>query len=245
MMMNQKHSKEFELINQYSKNYAQSNQKQVLSKKIGNLEAIGLSMKDIRTLGKTIGNHHELAEELFDSNTYEFLMLASIIANPLKLDFDAMKNWLIKAQSTAVVDQGLSPLLMNCPNKTQWLKKFLLDSNQHIRYGGYSLLSSYFRGESLEILDYELGNKALQDIKKTIANEPITIQNAMNNAVIMAGLHVPILVDVANDVAAHIGHVMPLVARNQCNIQSASDYLKRYSNQPKYSRVAMLNSKKE
>lgn len=242
--MNEIYEKEMSIIDLYFKDHAEPNLKKVLLKKIGSIDAFGLSMKDIRALGKKIGLHHELAIELFSTNMYEYLMLASIIADPSKLDLETTRDWLKKAQSTAVVDQGLSPLLMNHPERLEFLKSFLYDKNDDIRYGGYSLLSSYLRGESLETLDSNLGNDALMLIKDNISTEPLTIQNAMNNAVVMAGLHVPLLVDIARDVAAHIGHIMPLVARNQCNIQSASDYLKRYSDQPKYSRVAMLQAKK-
>jgi len=242
--MNVMYNKEFEFINNFIKEHAELKLKQVLMRKIGTLDAFGLSMKDIRALGKKIGLHHGLAIELFSTNMYEYLMLASIIADPIKLDLETTRDWLKRAQSTSVVDQGLSPLLMNHPERLEFLKSFLYDKNDDIRYGGFSLLSSYLRSESLETLDTNLGNDALLMIKNNISTEPLTIQNAMNNAVVMAGLHVPLLVDIARDVASHVGHIMPLVARNQCNIQSASDYLKRYSNQPKYSRVAMLQARK-
>ncbi|MCR3905776.1 MAG: DNA alkylation repair protein [Tenericutes bacterium] len=229
-------------IKDYMEKHMQSNQKKVLSTKSGSLDVIGVSMKDIRALAKRIKTNHQLANTLFETSTYDYLMLGSIIADYEQLDTETTKEWLTKAQSTAIVDQGLAPLLMQHEKRHQMIKTFIEDSNIHIRYAGYSLLSSYFRSEDLKTLDIDLGIKALVKIKKTLNDEPLTIQNAMNNAVVMAGLHVPDLVSLAKEVADYIGHVMPLVARNQCNIQSASDYIVRYSSQPKYSRVARLKN---
>jgi hypothetical protein len=121
---------------------------------------------------------------------------------------------------------------------------WLNHENIHLRYAGYATLSAYFRLYPLEKMNYLLGFDSLMMIKNTILNEPLTVQNAMNNAVVMAGLHVPQLVNLAKEVADHIGYILPLKAKNSCNIQSASDYLKRYINQPKFSRVARLEERK-
>lgn len=229
-------------INKFILEHAQPKVKKVQEKKAGTLEVYGLTMKDIRDLGKRIGINHGLAIELYESNYFEYLMLASIIADFNMLDLNTSKKWIKKAQSTSIMDQALSSLLIQVSDKHQWILSFITDEDADIRYGGFSMLSTYFRLEPLETLNTDLGIQALNLIMETLDKEPLTIQNAMNNAVVMAGLHVPELVELATKVAQHIGHVMPLVARNQCNIQSASDYLVRYSTQPKYSRVARLKN---
>lgn len=229
-------------VEEFMHEHAQPKVKKVQENKSGSLKVLGLTMKDIRDLGKKIGINHRLALELYESNIFEYLMLASIIADFKMLDLDTTKKWLKKAQSTSIVDQALSSLLIQKDERHQWILSFIADQDSDIRYGCFSMLSTYFRLEPLETLNIELGIKTLNLIVKTLDKEPLTIQNAMNNAVVMAGLHVPELVDLAKNVAAHIGHIMPLVARNQCNIQSASDYISRYSTQPKYSRVARLKN---
>ena len=236
------HNKDIINVEEFMQEHAQPKIKKVQENKSGSLEVLGLTMKDIRDLGKKIGINHSLAVELYESNIFEYLMLASIVADFKTLDLHTSKKWLKKAQSTSIVDQALSSLLIQKSERHQWIHTFIVDKDSDIRYGGFSMLSTYFRLESLETLNIELGIKALNLILKTLDKEPLTIQNAMNNAVVMAGLHVPGLVDLAKEVASHIGHIMPLVAKNQCNIQSASDYIARYSTQPKYSRVARLKN---
>jgi len=240
--MNLKYEQELEYIKEFIDEHALPKVKKVQETKSGSLEVLGLTMKDIRDLAKRIGLNHGLSIELYQSNIFEYLMLATLIADYKMLDLNTTKKWVKKAQSTSIVDQALSSLLIHVSDRHKWIHLFLTDKDKDIRYGGFSMLSTYFRLEPLETLQVDLGKEVLNLIKENLNKEPITIQNAMNNAVVMAGLHVPELVDLAIEVAAHIGYIMPLVARNQCNIQSASDYIVRYSNQPKYSRVARLRS---
>lgn len=203
-------------------------------------KVLNVKMKDIRAIAKMIGENHSLAVELFTSNIYEAMMLASIIASVEKTNYDLLTKWAKLANSSNIVNQGLSNLILKVDSNHHLMKEWCLNSDEDLRYAGYSILSSYFRSESLEKIDNEYSHKILNKIVDTIVSEPLTIQNAMNNAVVMAGLHVPALVEKATEVAEKIGYIMPLVAKNSCNIQSASDYLVRYIENPKYSRVAKL-----
>jgi 3-methyladenine DNA glycosylase AlkD len=210
------------------------------SKRIRGLATYGLTMKELRDLAKSIGIDHELATELFTTNTYDAMMLATLIASPHLCSPSLLQSWALYASSTSVVDQGLSPLMMNSIYRHEIVSTWTLHPHEDIRYAGYSFLSTYFRMEKLELLDISLGSALLSKIEQTILQEPSTIQNAMNNAVVMAGLHVPALFEQAKHTAEVIGYIMPLVAKNSCNIQSALDYIVRYIDQPQYSRTAKL-----
>jgi 3-methyladenine DNA glycosylase AlkD len=215
--------------------------KKHLSQRKGSYEVIGVTMKDIRALGTKLKKNEKLAIELYDTHIFEAMMLATFIMPEHQMTTRLATKWALSAESSQIIDQGLSPLMMKMKDRNEMINAWYLDQDVNLRYAGYSLFSSYFRGESLSTLDQALGERVLSTIKDIILNEPLLIQNAMNNAVVMAGLHVPTLVEKATEVAMHIGHIMPLVARNQCNIQSAYDYLARYKDNPTYSRVAKIN----
>lgn len=202
---------------------------------------LGIKMKDLRLLAKNIGTDHSLSVELYESDIYEAMMLATMIASGKSMTKALLEKWVKRASSSNIVNQGISRLMLQVPNYQLILKEWCLASDQNVRYAGFTTLSSYFGSESINTIDVDFSKSILNSITETIANEPLTIQNAMNNAVVMAGLHVPALVDLSFVVADKIGYIMPLVARNSCNIQSASDYLVRYIENPKYSRVAKLN----
>jgi len=231
-------------ILEWMNNHQDDKMKKIYTRSHQTFDALGIKMQDLRQLAKTIGIDHELACKLQDIHLFETMMLSTLICDPNKLSFEQLSNWASRAESTSIIDQGLSDVILNVEQCDELCKTWLNHENIHLRYAGYATLSAYFRLYPLEKMNHLLGVDSLMMIKNTILNEPLTVQNAMNNAVVMAGLHVPQLVNLAKEVADHIGYILPLKAKNSCNIQSASDYLKRYINQPKFSRVARLEERK-
>lgn len=215
-----------------------------LSKLPKPFQYIGVKMGDLRQYASKLPKNNALADALFELNYYETMLLATMIVDPNTLDSTRVVDWCLKASSSNIVDQGIANFFLDLNDADSILKTLSIATNEHLEYAFFALLSSYFRSQPLELIDTVYSKAWLDRIRDTIQNKPLSIQNAMNNAVVMAGLHVPSLVKLATLVASHIGYVMPLVARNSCNIQSASDYLVRYGDNPKYSRVARLRQSK-
>ena len=211
-----------------------------LSKQPKPFRYIGIKLGDLRSYASKLPKSNDLAKALFDLNIYETMILATMLIEPKSIDPTVVFMWCQKAHSSAIVDQGISNFFFDLPSYPTLLIQLSNDSNEHLTYAFFALLSTYFRSAPLDDIDIPFSISSLNRIRDTIKDQPLSIQNAMNNAVVMAGLHVPQLVLLAKEIALHIGYVMPLVARNSCNIQSASDYLIRYGDNPKYSRVAKL-----
>ena len=55
--------------------------------------AYGVSVKDIKALGKELGRDHELALALWDTGVYEARMLVSFVGDPEKLTPAQMDRW--------------------------------------------------------------------------------------------------------------------------------------------------------
>ncbi len=215
----------------------------IYSKDNPSLEIIGVKMKDIRALAKGIGINHGLAIKLNDQEIYETMMLSTLIADHHQITNSLITSWVKRAHQSPIIDQGLSHFFLKVKSYDELLKTWCLSNDDDLRYAGFSLLSTYFRLEALTHIKTDFGIDMLSKIEDTIVKQPPRIQNVMNNAVVMAGLHVPDLVDKAYETAKKIGYILPLKAKNSCNIQSALDYLDRYITQPKYSRVAKIRTK--
>jgi 3-methyladenine DNA glycosylase AlkD len=56
-------------------------------------KALGVAMKDIKALGKTLGRNHTLADALWDTGVYEARMLASFVGDPAGLTPAQMDRW--------------------------------------------------------------------------------------------------------------------------------------------------------
>jgi 3-methyladenine DNA glycosylase AlkD len=214
-----------------------------MEKRYPNMKVLGIPLGTLRPMAKKMGIDHELGISLYHTHCVEAMFLGCMIMDPKQLAIHDLEKLAIAAQSTSIMDQGLSKLIEESTHFEDILKSWYQSPDEHLRYAGYVLYSSYFRSYPLDEMDILLGKHILETIKAQLSKESLPIQNAMNNAVVMAGLHVPALVDLAIEVAIHIGYVLPRVRKNQCNIQSAHEYIIRYSNQPNYSRVAKLKIK--
>lgn len=210
--------------------------------KFGFSKVYGLKVSDLRNIAKEIGINKNLSYQLSEMDSYETVFLSILIADDKTIEKDRITDLAIKSRKSSIIDQALADLVLKS-NQKDVLYTWYKNENDNLRYAFYATYQSYLRKAPLDVIDISFGLDVLDHIKKSLLNEDIYIQNAMNNLVVMAGLHVPKLVDKAYEVAKHIGYVLPLKAKNSCNIQSALDYLDRYIDNPKFSRVAKLKTK--
>ena len=224
-------------VAEYLKTHSDEKTRKILTLPNKNYDVLGVKMKDIRALAKVTGKDTPLAIELYNTNIFEAMMLSPMIIKKEDISKELFTDWVKKASSSNIINQGLSEILIDVPGYQDLLKLWIHETDEDLQYGGFALMSVYFRKESLEKINNNLGIETLNLIKEKINEVNMEIANAMNNTVVMAGLFVPDLVDKAIEVAKEIGYIMPLKKKNQCNIQSALDYIVRYSGDPKFSRV--------
>lgn len=214
-----------------------------LIKQPKSFEYIGIKMGDLRRFSTQLSKDNALAQTLFDLNYYETKLLATMLVEPSSLSKSTVLAWIKAAQQSAIIDQGIANFFLELSHPTELLMSLSNTIDDDLEYGFWALLSTFFRQADLAIIESCPCKDWLNTIATTINRKPLSIQNAMNNAVVMAGLHVPNLVELAQNVADQIGYILPMKAKNSCNIQSASDYLVRYRHNPKYSRVAKMAQK--
>ncbi len=89
--------------------------------------ALGVAMKDIKTLGTKLGRDQELAEALWQTGVYEARMLCSFVGDPAKLTPAQMDRWCRDFDSWAICDAMCFNLFDRSPHAwtkvTQWSKK--------------------------------------------------------------------------------------------------------------------------
>ena len=90
-------------------------------------KAYGVAMKDIKTLGKQLGRHHEFASALWDTGVYEARLLASFVGDPARLTAAQMDRWCREFDNWAVCDTLCFNLFDRSPHAwakvTQWSRK--------------------------------------------------------------------------------------------------------------------------
>lgn len=66
--------------------------------------ALGVAMRDIKTLGKRLGLNHPLAMALWDTGVYEARMLAAFVGDPAHLTSEQMDQWCASFDNWAYCD---------------------------------------------------------------------------------------------------------------------------------------------
>jgi len=89
--------------------------------------ALGVSVSDIRVLGKRLGRNHELAAALWDTGWYEARMLTSFVDEPARVTPAQMDRWCRDFDNWAICDTLCFHLFDRTPHAwqkvTQWSGK--------------------------------------------------------------------------------------------------------------------------
>jgi 3-methyladenine DNA glycosylase AlkD len=89
--------------------------------------ALGVAMRDIKALGKTLGRNHALALALWDTGVYEARMLASFVGDPERLTPAQMDRWCRDFDNWAFCDAMCFNLFDRSPHAwakvEQWSKR--------------------------------------------------------------------------------------------------------------------------
>jgi 3-methyladenine DNA glycosylase AlkD len=89
--------------------------------------ALGVAMKDIKSLGKQLGRQHKLALALWDTRCYEARLLTAFVADPAALTAEQMDRWCSEFDNWAYCDTLCFSLFDRSPyawaKVTTWSKQ--------------------------------------------------------------------------------------------------------------------------
>jgi len=138
---------------------------------------LGVSMPDLRILGKKIGKNHALALELWETGIQEARIVASIIGEPEKVSEKQMENWVKDIDSWDVCDQTC----MNLFEKTPLAWKKILDwsgrKEEFVKRTAFSLIAC------LAWHDKKTGDKEFVKMLKVIEKASTDERNFVKKAV--------------------------------------------------------------
>lgn len=104
--------------------------------------AYGVAMRDIKALGKELGQHHDLATALWDTGVYEARMLVSFVADPTLLTSAQMDRWWQDFDNWAICDAMCFNLFDRSPHRWEKVKKWSTNRNEFQKRTAFALLWS-------------------------------------------------------------------------------------------------------
>lgn len=104
--------------------------------------AYGVAMKDIKSLGKQLGQRHDLAIALWDTGVYEARMLTSFVADPTLLTSTQMDRWCKDFDNWAICDAMCFNLFDRSPHRWAKVKKWSTSRKEFEKRTAFALLWS-------------------------------------------------------------------------------------------------------
>jgi len=104
----------------------------------------GVQVTKLRALAKEYYPDTELAEELWEQETRELKILATLIANPT--DFSSTKEWVNSINTGELAEQAVFNLFSNLPDASHYAQEWIQSTNPYIRLSGFLLYIRLFIG---------------------------------------------------------------------------------------------------
>jgi 3-methyladenine DNA glycosylase AlkD len=104
-------------------------------------KVFGVSVGDIRTLGKRIGRRHDLADGLWATGWYEARMLVAFVADPDLVTSTQMDRWCRDFDNWAVCDTLAFHLFDRSPHAWRKVDQWAVTPDEFVRRAAFALLA--------------------------------------------------------------------------------------------------------
>lgn len=189
----------------------------------------GVKMGDLRNFAKEIGIDHALALSLYASGNHDAMMLGGMICDPKQLSREILDRWADTSRCVMVAQRSVAPLAAERTDAWKIAEAWTKSHEEMTVCAGFTIYGMLFSYIPDGDLDLDKVKHVIDEIECRVKIEKPYLQNAMNNCLIMAGMFIAPLSAYCKEVADRIGYVKPTIKVNNCNIQSASDYILRYA----------------
>jgi 3-methyladenine DNA glycosylase AlkD len=105
-------------------------------------KAFGVSVADIRQLGKKLGRDHELAAALWETGWYEARMLTSFVDEPDRVTPAQMDRWARDFDNWAICDTLCFHLFDRTPHAWRKIEQWSRKRDEFVKRAAFALLAS-------------------------------------------------------------------------------------------------------
>lgn len=185
-------------------------------------DMFGVSYANLYKLQKAIKVDHELAQQLWATGNHDARILATLIADPVKLTDKLAESW-IRDTSNYVSTEALTRFIARTPLALKKSEKWRKARGEWIGAAGWALLGH------MALNDKELPDAyflpLIEEIEKTIHSRRNRVRYEMNGALIAIGLRSDALEKRALEAAKAIGRVEVDHGETNCKTPDAAEYI--------------------
>jgi 3-methyladenine DNA glycosylase AlkD len=105
-------------------------------------KAFGVSVGDLRKMGKTLGTDHRLAADLWKTGWYEARMLAVFVDDPDEVTARQMDAWAKDFENWAICDHSCFHLFDRTPHAWKKIEQWSTHRDEFVKRASFALLAS-------------------------------------------------------------------------------------------------------
>lgn len=109
---------------------------------VSKLPVMGVSVGDIRAVGRRVGRDQILAEALWGAGWYEARMLACFVADPRAITPELMDAWAADFDNWAICDTACFHLFDKTPHAFAKVREWAVRDEEFVRRAAFALLAS-------------------------------------------------------------------------------------------------------
>jgi 3-methyladenine DNA glycosylase AlkD len=105
-------------------------------------QTLGVSMPALRSMAKTIGRDHNLAQALWETGLHEARILAALVDEPSQVTKAQMERWAKDFDSWDVCDQVCGSLFDRTPYADEKAKAWSASKREFVKRAGFVLMAA-------------------------------------------------------------------------------------------------------
>lgn len=187
----------------------------------------GVKIEELKKYQKRIKQDYQLALDLYDTEIFDAMYLAGLIADDLKMTKKDLKKWVSKANCGMLWDYTVPWVAAQSHHGLELGLEWIDSKKENVAAAGWSTLASLVSVQNDALLDMAELKALLSRVEKTIHQQANFVRCSMNHFVIAVGCYVKELTDLALLTGEKIGKVSVDMGKTACQIPNASEYIQK------------------
>ena len=187
----------------------------------------GVKVADLKVIAKKIKGDQELACELYDTENFDAMYLAGLVADGSQMTKKQLNDWAKKSRWYMISEYSVPFVASENEAALDLAKKWINSKTECVTAAGWATYAGTLSVLDDDQLDLKEIKELLKKVEKEIDSAKNRVRYTMNGFVIAVGAYVEPLLKQAKATAKKIGKVEVEMGNTSCKVPLATDYIEK------------------
>jgi len=188
---------------------------------------LGVKIADLKLIQKEIRVDYPVALELFDTRIYDAQYLAALITDDARMTKRDLRRWLTRSNCPAINSTSVAWVTAGSRYAVEMALEWIPSEKEDKSQTGWMTMASLVSFQDDSDLDLDGLKGLLEQVGKTIQDQPNLVRYAMNGFVIATGCFVSELTKDALRTAKAMGKITVDMGNTACQVPSAVESIQK------------------